>query len=227
MEGKISNMSRIFLGELVDLYIQRNDGHSIGTLIQGIKDGMPIPQGNHIHGGNGTFVDYSHPQYIKKDHKIAAIFMVEVIYKDEWGKHITEKQRKTVVLGDFPDDIKYSDKQDMILSFCTSWVNEHYKHQYNTQENHMFELCKQEIYEGYKCKKIWKLRNQDDAEFLQYIVPEYYKLMRVQLNNFTKETFSKNRDSIEKSLIKEYDILNLYQATMGCYDDYKNGDAGQ
>lgn len=114
---------RIFKGRLESVFVERHDGYSVGSeLYQGIKSAKDIPMGNHVYGGNGTYVSYQHAEYIPTDHKIVAAFLVDVTYYDkEKRQKISEQKRKKVYIDDF--SLRYSEKRETVLSLTAPIIN--------------------------------------------------------------------------------------------------------
>ena len=190
-------MSRIYEGKLINIQVERHDGYSVGELIQGIKDYMPKPFGRHIHGGNGTYIDYSNAEYIQKDHKIVGVFLVEVTYEDK-GENITEITEKKVILADFPKDQRYTTKRDAILSLIASIINAFWERENNVKE-YLFELRHEKTDEYNR----WIINDERIAKTTGLItIAAYYSLIQ-KYENVSEDYINENRDELVNSLVKQ------------------------
>lgn len=84
--------SKIFKGKICEVYIRENPGYSVGEIYSGIKAGSNIPSGRHVHGGNGTYVDYGNAEYVTTDHKVMVRVEVECPYTENKVKKVKVKK---------------------------------------------------------------------------------------------------------------------------------------
>lgn len=84
--------SKIFTGTIKRVYIHQNNGYSIGEIYSGIKAGSPVPVGIHVHGGNGTYIDYGNAEYVPTDHKVMVRVKVECPYTENKVKKVAIKK---------------------------------------------------------------------------------------------------------------------------------------
>lgn len=103
---------REFNGKLVEVFVDRQGGYSVPEIYTGIKSGEAAPGGLHVHGGNGTYADYSHSDYVEVNNRIMGVFEVHCEYYRD-GQKVAEECRKTVDLGLFAE--RYHEKRATIM----------------------------------------------------------------------------------------------------------------
>ena len=191
-------MDKSFKGKLVRIGLHYNDGHSVGTLLQGYKNG-DSPKGMHVHGGNGTFVDYGNAEYISVDHKIAAVFAVPCTYFDpmEGGK-VTKVSNKEVILADF--NHKRTDKQETILSLIADIVNGIFGAVLGVAE---YEFPLEHIKNEKENK--WLLMKPFDAALPAMVVDIYKRLSEnADKSNVSEKEIIESKSEICKEYVKFY-----------------------
>ena len=178
------------MGKILNIYIKEQPGYSIGELYQGIKSGDNISfLGPHSHGGNGTYVDYSHAEYIPTNHKVMVRVLVECPYMEKGIKKIAKK-KISLELCSF--DKRLTTKQEEIY-YLVGQISKDIPIQVNHIKNEKEYINKWEL------PDIWK---KALIEFVPMLAKEFEDLTEKNMLDYEDKIISNYRKALKNSLEK-------------------------